>query len=179
MACPPRHLLRASERKFIAGVASGIADHLGISVLAVRAGFVALTAFAQIGILLYFAFWMILPSSRPARTTICRNLHRILGGGFLVTIALLGGGVTTAVILTCAVLGTVTFLHHLHRQFQAERTTRLRQQRRAEASLVLHDQMLQTLTLIQRQAADPRAVQQLASIPTEDPRGVIPPSPQT
>ena len=50
----------------------------------------------------------------------------------------------------------------LVRSLAAERTERVRSQERAEMAAHLHDSVLQTLTLIQRQAQDPQAVAALA-----------------
>src|SRR5262245_28168502 len=50
----------------------------------------------------------------------------------------------------------------LVRSLGAERTERVRSQERAEMAAHLHDSVLQTLTLIQRQSGDPQAVAALA-----------------
>lgn len=44
-----------------AGVAAGIADHLGISVLRVRVAFMVLLGLSGLGLLLYAAFWAVVP----------------------------------------------------------------------------------------------------------------------
>ncbi|MGB9376825.1 MAG: PspC domain-containing protein, partial [Mycobacteriales bacterium] len=54
-------LFRRADGKLVAGVASGLADHLGLNVLAVRIGFVVLTFFSGLGIVLYAASWAIVP----------------------------------------------------------------------------------------------------------------------
>lgn len=55
----------------IAGVAGGIATHLGLPALAIRAIFVMLLPFNGLGVLLYAVFWAVLPpvpaTSRPHR----------------------------------------------------------------------------------------------------------------
>ncbi|GAA2526056.1 ATP-binding protein [Pilimelia columellifera subsp. columellifera] len=47
-------------------------------------------------------------------------------------------------------------------QLRAEREGRIREQERAELAAIVHDQVLHTLALIQRNAADPQQVQRLA-----------------
>nr|MBA3490082.1 PspC domain-containing protein [Longispora sp. (in: high G+C Gram-positive bacteria)] len=54
-------LYRRANGRVLAGVAAGIADHLQISVLAVRAAFVVLTAFSGFGAVLYVVYWIVLP----------------------------------------------------------------------------------------------------------------------
>jgi len=55
-------LHRRREGRLIAGVAAGIASHLGVPTLAVRVAFVVLLAFNGLGVLLYAAFWAVLPA---------------------------------------------------------------------------------------------------------------------
>lgn len=50
----------------------------------------------------------------------------------------------------------------LWRDLDAERHERIRSQERAEVAAHIHDSVLHTLTLIQRNSADPREVQRLA-----------------
>jgi signal transduction histidine kinase/phage shock protein PspC (stress-responsive transcriptional regulator) len=60
-ARPP--LVRRSEGRLLAGVAGGIAHHLGVNVAVVRAVF-ALLSVNGIGALAYIAFWILLPDER-------------------------------------------------------------------------------------------------------------------
>ncbi|NHC15462.1 PspC domain-containing protein, partial [Motilibacter deserti] len=70
-AAPPppatgRRLFRASQGAYVAGVARGLADHLGIDVRVLRGAFVVL-AFAQgAGFLAYAAFWWLAPLAPDA-----------------------------------------------------------------------------------------------------------------
>jgi signal transduction histidine kinase/phage shock protein PspC (stress-responsive transcriptional regulator) len=57
----PRRAYRSDDR-LLGGVASGLADHLGLSPLAVRAGFVLLAPVALFGFVLYVAMWAFVPS---------------------------------------------------------------------------------------------------------------------
>ncbi|HVH04979.1 MAG TPA: PspC domain-containing protein [Myxococcota bacterium] len=61
---PPRsEWHRDPHDRKIAGVCAGLADALGVSVTAVRAGFVvlALPPFSGIGIVAYLALWFVMP----------------------------------------------------------------------------------------------------------------------
>ena len=55
---PLRKLERRSGGRIVAGVAGGIADHLGIDVLKVRVAFAILAAMAGSGIVIYGALWI-------------------------------------------------------------------------------------------------------------------------
>jgi signal transduction histidine kinase/phage shock protein PspC (stress-responsive transcriptional regulator) len=75
----PRRLKRAVDGRLLGGVAAGLADHLRLPVLLVRAGFVLLTAFGGAGLMLYGALWFLTPqdlqsSSPPARRVDRRQL---------------------------------------------------------------------------------------------------------
>ncbi len=61
-------LARREDGRLVAGVAGGLADHLGVSLLAIRLAFVALTVFNGLGAVLYAAYWAVLrqPPARPA-----------------------------------------------------------------------------------------------------------------
>ncbi len=54
-------LYRARDGRLLAGVAAGIAAHLGLSVIVVRVLFVLLLGLNGLGALLYAAFWAVLP----------------------------------------------------------------------------------------------------------------------
>jgi signal transduction histidine kinase len=56
-----RKLYRSSEGRMVGGVARGLAGHLGLPVLWVRALFVVLAFFNGIGVLLYAVFWFFVP----------------------------------------------------------------------------------------------------------------------
>ncbi len=68
----------------------------------------------------------------------------------------------TVVVATALCLILAPFLYRLGRQLTAERAARIRSQERAEVAAHLHDSVLQTLALVQKQAGDPRAVATLA-----------------
>jgi signal transduction histidine kinase len=78
-----------------------------------------------------------------------------LGATREVVLAVLVGVMALALILA-------PFLWRLGRNLAAERTERIRSQERAELAAHLHDSVLQTLTLMQKRAGDPREVAALA-----------------
>jgi signal transduction histidine kinase len=81
--------------------------------------------------------------------------NNILGG--------LGDAALTAVVVVVAIaLILAPFLWRLGRSLASERAERIRSQERAELAAHLHDSVLQTLTLVQKRADDPREVAALA-----------------
>lgn len=58
---PYRKLYRSPHSRMLGGVAHGLAVHLGLPVVWVRAAFVLLTFANGIGVLLYAAFWFVVP----------------------------------------------------------------------------------------------------------------------
>ena len=72
--------------------------------------------------------------------------------------------VVLAVVVAAVALGLILapFLWRLGRNLAVERAERIRSQERAELAAHLHDSVLQTLTLMQKRADDPREVAALA-----------------
>ncbi len=68
---PSAPLRRAADGRALGGVASGLAAHVGLPVLAVRLGFLALTLASGLGVAAYAVFWVFLPqadgTARPSR----------------------------------------------------------------------------------------------------------------
>lgn len=254
---PPRRLYRPRDQRIVAGVAAGLARHLGIPVLAVRITLVVLLGFNALGLLLYAAYWAVLPQEaradeEPARrdfgallpfaaiglgvillqalvfedqvaTTagwmiaviavgagviwhqsdpsrrelrsenlaatpwftamVSENdrrsfLFRFIGGGILVAVGIIGvvavyspsesiGAVFNGVIFAfVGLLGVGVVVAPLvwrtFGQLRAEREGRIREQERAELAAMIHDQVLHTLALIQRNSTDIKEVQRLA-----------------
>jgi signal transduction histidine kinase/phage shock protein PspC (stress-responsive transcriptional regulator) len=255
----PRRAFRDPDDRLLAGVASGVAEHLGFEPTPVRFGFVALTLLGGLGVILYGALWVMLPvrgvdlpetaapgieaATRQGRRTV-RGRSRvhdvsaalsltilglgaiiflqnaglwisgrvfwpllvagaglallwwrsdesdrnawIAGSGWkawlriLLGVLILGGaigltlfqaGVSGAlgdviVAILLAAVGTMLvagpWLLRLTRDLRAERQERIRSQERADVAAHLHDSVLQTLALIQRQAGDAQSVTQLA-----------------
>lgn len=100
---------------------------------------------------------------------------RVVAGAALVALGLVLflagrgelGQLVDALIAVLVVLAGVTvvagpWLLRLVRELQAERAERVRSQERADMAAHLHDSVLQTLAVIQRQADDPETVARLA-----------------
>lgn len=256
MTTPPPRLYRAPEHRLAAGVAAGIADHLGIPVLRVRVAFMVLLGLSGLGLLLYAAFWAVVPlrpgdTAAPPRRDLSQLLPfvliglgvlliqvlvfdsvgatgtagwlvaiiavgagviwhqsaperrrqwgdspvpwlgavveesdrrafvlRFIGGGVLVAVGIIGvAAVYSPVQNFDAVVNGVIFalvglagvgvvaapvLWRTYNQLRSEREGRIREQERAELAAMVHDQVLHTLALIQRNATDVKTVQRLA-----------------
>lgn len=237
-------------------MAAGIAEHLGIPVLRVRVAFMVLLGLSGLGLLLYAAFWAVVPP-RPGDTAVPPRrdpaqllpfvviglgvlllqvvafnsvgaagtagwlvaiiavgagviwhqaaperrrqwgdsavpwlgavveesdrrafVLRFIGGGVLVAVGIIGvaavyspaqnfdavlNGVIFALVGLAGV-GVVTgpVLWRTWNQLRSEREGRIREQERAELAAMVHDQVLHTLALIQRNASDVKTVQRLA-----------------
>jgi phage shock protein PspC (stress-responsive transcriptional regulator) len=87
-ATPTRRLYRQRDHRIIAGVASGLARHLGVPVIAVRIALVVLLGFNGLGLMLYAGFWAVVPQQVPTGAPAPRrNL------GALIPFAAIGLGV--------------------------------------------------------------------------------------
>ena len=66
----PRRAFRDPDDRLLAGVASGVAEHLGFEPTPVRFGFVALTLLGGLGVIVYGCLWVMMPvrGSDPADT---------------------------------------------------------------------------------------------------------------
>jgi len=76
--------------------------------------------------------------------------------------ALLNGLVFTVIAIGGLGVVFAPLLWGMVGQLRAEREARIRERERAEVAALIHDQVLHTLALIQRSAADPREVSRLA-----------------
>src|SRR6266516_429627 len=63
---PQRRLVRRTDDQKLGGVASGIADYLGVDATLVRVGFIVLSLTGGVGIPLYLLLWLFLPEATPA-----------------------------------------------------------------------------------------------------------------
>ncbi|RBY93514.1 ATP-binding protein [Blastococcus sp. TF02-8] len=93
----------------------------------------------------------------------------LAGGGLFILLATTGqlanarnGFAATLVILTGIVLATAPLWRRLLDSRAEERAARIRSEERAAVAAHLHDSVLQTLALIQRNADEPQAVSRLA-----------------
>jgi signal transduction histidine kinase len=240
----PRTLHRRRSGRLVAGVAGGVADHLGADVLWVRAAFCALTAVTGAGVLAYGLLWIFVRQEDPSVVRAVPRRERqqalglaVLGLGIGLAASALGnsalgwivgplgvavagaalvwreadeaqrrrwtaggwragwraallrvvagalfvaGGIAVfllgnldlgqvqfgllavlATLVGVAVL-TVPWWVRLARDLGEERRQRIREAERAEIAAHLHDSVLQTLALIQRQSDEPREVARLA-----------------
>jgi signal transduction histidine kinase len=247
---PSAPLRRQRAGRMVAGVSVGIAEHLGVRVLWVRATFAALAAFGGAGVAAYGLLWIFVPqqagTQRPtsvrerqqgfglillgvglaagfgsigglpswltgalgvalvgsavvwreadesqrrrwrqgARSGVVGALLdgggraamvRVLAGVALVIVGIgvfLAGNATVSGLqlallsaftaLVGAAVLTIPWWLRLLRDFNAERAARIRSQERAEIASHLHDSVLQTLALIQKQADASREIRRLA-----------------
>ncbi|NKZ05828.1 PspC domain-containing protein [Actinomadura latina] len=230
---------RSAEGGLVAGVCRGLAGHLGVDVLLVRAAFVLLTVASGFGVAAYAAFWILVPAPERAPAADRRRGRDwgqllayaavtlglaalpwgaagivqwalwpfIVGGvgaailwqqadrdqrqrwtlplrerwlrsllGLLLVVGGIGGVVVQnveadqarsviiamAIILTGVAVIVTPWVVRLWQDLDAERHERIRSQERAELAAHIHDSVLHTLTLIQRNAHDMREVQRLA-----------------
>jgi signal transduction histidine kinase len=239
---PPgrRTVYRRRSGRLVAGVAGGVADHLEVDVLWVRAAFVALMAVGGVGVVAYGLLWVFV---RQEDASVVRVLPRrerqqalglaALGVGIGLAASALGnstlgwvvgplgvaavgaavvwreadqaqrrrwirggwraallrvvagtlfvaagiavfllsnldlgqvqfGLLAVAVTLVGVGVLTVPWWVRLVRDLGEERRERIRETERAEIAAHLHDSVLQTLALIQRQSDSPREVARLA-----------------
>ena len=89
---PPR-LYRSADGRVVAGVAQGLAEHLRLSPTSVRAAFAVLTAFTGFGVVLYLAFWAVVPRQAPSDPARGPRPRRVADIGRLLPLVLLAGGV--------------------------------------------------------------------------------------
>lgn len=113
-------------------------------------------------------------NSRSAVFRVAAGIVLILGGllGFLFfqdQLRHVGEGVLFAVVAAAGILVIAApFVTKLARDLSTERRERIRQEERAELAAHVHDSVLQTLALIQRNAYDGREVQRLARAQERD-----------
>ncbi|WP_107103609.1 MULTISPECIES: ATP-binding protein [unclassified Streptomyces] len=254
---PVRKLYRSADGRWLGGVARGLAGHLGLPVVWVRVAFLVLTFMDGLGLLVYAAFWIVVPlgvggraAPRPVFEVTSDGRRRLrkpdrgqvfalialaigsaaligninidsesgryvwpvllIGAGLavvwrqsdnarraswtdggrhsrafhvtrgLVGVALVGTGLAVFVVVrgSVAQLGTALtaavavltgiallagpWLVRMSQDLTEERTMRIRAQERAEVAAHVHDSVLHTLTLIQRNAENAAEVRRLA-----------------
>jgi signal transduction histidine kinase/phage shock protein PspC (stress-responsive transcriptional regulator) len=64
LAPAPPKAYRSSEDGLLGGVAAGLAEHLGVPVVAMRAAFMLSAVIGGFGVAAYAGFWLVLPSER-------------------------------------------------------------------------------------------------------------------
>jgi phage shock protein PspC (stress-responsive transcriptional regulator) len=104
---------RVTADRRVAGVAGGLARHLDIDPLIVRVGFVVLTFFGGVGLLLYIAGWLLLPEdgsdwARVALDRRSRTVALVLVGALaliiLVSHGWWGGGYPWRLLIVAGVI---------------------------------------------------------------------------
>jgi signal transduction histidine kinase len=251
-----RPVLRRSRRQLLGGVSAGIAEHIGVSVTVVRFVFIVLGFAGGLGIVLYGAYWIVLPdaadpvrrskamrtakylvagvatvlglvivvetiplgqlfipvilgllgaaliwrqsgeverarwwrmsrTSLEARTAERQGRLRIVAGAALVilgaVLALVRADISAirdgfiAMVVTAGGIALITgpWWMRTVATLSDERRERIRSQERAELAAHLHDSVLQTLALIQRNADSPREVTRLARGQERELRGLL------
>lgn len=240
----PRRLYRRPDRGIAGGVATGIAEHVGLPVRVIRIAFFLLAFAGGLGVALYGAYLIVVPvapdagrprfpawleytiaavaaiaaatfaaASIPSGALFTPILLACLGGALIwrqasepdrarlwslsrdslastpgqrlgrarlvagATLVVAGGALTLAradftavrdgllamvVTLVGVALVTGPWWIRMVSQLSAERAERIRSQERADIAAQLHDSVLQTLALIQRNAGSPREVARLA-----------------
>lgn len=115
----PRRAARATQQQVLGGVAAGVAQHLGVPVVWVRAFFVVSCLIAGLGVLLYAGLWLVLPTdaafeeAAPGVETATRTGMRperrrgLRDRGLTIALAALGLG---ALIAVQALLGAGSLL---------------------------------------------------------------------
>lgn len=61
-AAPARRATRSTDGRLLGGVAAGLAQHLGVDVMVVRAGFLLSSILGGLGVAVYAGLWMTLPT---------------------------------------------------------------------------------------------------------------------
>ncbi len=109
-----RRATRDTQDRVIGGVAAGLATHLGVQVLWVRAAFIVTAALGGAGVAMYAGLWMVLPTdeqfvegapgleSASRRGSRPRRVRRLVDAGPAIALGVLGFGV---VLLLQSLLG--------------------------------------------------------------------------
>lgn len=138
-----RRLRRDRTNKIVAGVAAGIAEHLGLPPVAVRVAFIVLFIANGLGALLYVAFWAVLPAGPAAATDRSAQPSRrgsrlqtvglvALAAGVLLILVQIGGFDATLVALAALVALGAGIIWH---QAEPQRRRRANEERAAAAGL--------------------------------------------
>lgn len=127
-----RRLFRATRGRVLAGVAQGLADHLGLDVLLVRIAFVVLAAAGGAGVAMYAAFWVLTPLDAGVAAEES-NRNRDVGVVLALALVVLGGGLVASAAgfgvqphVTVPLLAVAAGLALLWRQADDSQRARLR-----------------------------------------------------
>jgi phage shock protein C len=72
-----RPLVRRTDDRMIAGVASGIAAYFDVDVTVVRIGIAVLSVFGGAGVALYIAGWLLMPEAGSDQSIATMVAHRV------------------------------------------------------------------------------------------------------
>jgi len=75
-----RKLYRSPDDKVVAGVCGGLAEHLGLDASMVRVAFAVLTVLGGVGIILYGAFWAVVPQRQGPAPAVPDRARRLPHG---------------------------------------------------------------------------------------------------
>ncbi len=170
----------AADDRLVGGVAAAYARELGLGAVWVRVAFIALLATGGWGGVLYLTSWLILRScptdavQRVPKGT--SGAVRFFGFLFVVVAAVVffalitplwaGFGFDGVLLLAgsffIVLAVSAPWWLRLVRERDSEQQARVRSDERAEVAAHLHDSVLQTLSLIQRNADDPQTMLTLA-----------------
>jgi phage shock protein PspC (stress-responsive transcriptional regulator) len=121
---PVRRLVRRTDNQMIAGVASGVAASLGVEPAIVRVGFVVLSVFGGLGVLLYVLGWLLLPADggESIGQAVARRpggLRSYLGVGLMIlAVAILASAFSSPSVVWAVAL--IAFGIYLFQQDQAK-----------------------------------------------------------
>ena len=169
-------MLTRSPEVLAGGLLLGIAAVMVLQLVGIRVDWwlIGPPAILVVGLLLA---WSQVDAGEGARTTRSRQaaLWQFAGGAFLVLVALLvmAGGfipagelilslVLAGMLLAGVALVIAPWLIKMYRTMSVERARAAAEAERADIAAHLHDSVLQTLAMIQKQRHDPAAVGQLA-----------------
>jgi len=170
----------AADDRLVGGVAAALGREVGVSAHIVRLAFVVLLFIGGWGGLLYLGAWLILPAatSDPFERIPKGSSAKIRYLGYLLIVAALillfavttplwhGIGFNGVLLLAGSAFMVVAvsapWWLRLVRERDSERQARIRSDERADVAAHLHDSVLQTLSLIQRNADDPQVMVNLA-----------------
>jgi signal transduction histidine kinase/phage shock protein PspC (stress-responsive transcriptional regulator) len=92
-----RRLYRSTDDRILAGVCGGLAEHLNLDVRAVRVGFAVLALAGGAGLILYAAFWAIVPQRQDGSEAPPVRGRRRPDRGDIAAVCLLAAGVVLLV----------------------------------------------------------------------------------
>lgn len=170
----------AADDRLIGGVSAAFARELGTRKILIRALFLGLLITGGWGAVLYLGSWFVLPAAQADTTERIpkgsSGFVRFLGlaafaAGLLTLFALapplwIGVGLRGILLFAGSIFIVVAvsapWWLRLARERDRERQARVRSDERADVAAHLHDSVLQTLSLIQRNSDDPQTMMNLA-----------------